>query len=525
MDIPVVLFIYKRPTLTKQVFKQIVKSKPKVIFVFANGPMNSSEEIVCEQTRNSIFLENNEDIKIIKNYEVSNIGMHQNFIKGLNLVFTLYDQAIILEDDCMPHLSFFTFCTENLKKYNSDEKIMQISGTCLLENSTAETRIIKSKFSLPNWGWATWKRAWKKFNSKYDTYKFQYETINSKINFKKNSPIIKAFESLNHGNRDSWDVQWMADIWLNNGLTLIPNRNLVSNLGISDASSYMSSSSSFCIKIPQSENEINFKNINGVDNNIELKLEKLVSDLTQEFINTNKNTFTRTKQIISQIEPRLYELNNNSLEALKKDLYPLPKFTFLPASFFYEFLKIFPLTHNIYKNNWLQIGCWKGGSTLFLASTRRDSNSNGKLYVIDTFGDIPTKNLQWEKDIAFVNYLQITTPIINYKNEVEELLNNYLLLENTILYKSKIKNVKSKWLPETLSFIFIDVDFYEPTLDSLQKSYEKLIPGGIILIDDYYSPLFNCKEAVDHFFDDKKIKEEVSFKQFSYNVLMITKNV
>jgi len=65
-----------------------------------------------------------------------------------------------LEDDCLPHPTFFRFCQELLEKYRSDRRIMSISGNnYLLGKNRAEYSYY---FSICSdiWGWATWRRAW-----------------------------------------------------------------------------------------------------------------------------------------------------------------------------------------------------------------------------------------------------------------------------------------------------------------------------------------------------------------------------
>ncbi len=53
-------------------------------------------------------------------------------------------------------------------------------------------------------------------------------------------------------------------------------------------------------------------------------------------------------------------------------------------------------------------------------------------------------------------------------------------------------------------FVHLDVDLYQPTLDSLTFFYEKMIQGGIILCDDYgFTTCPGAKKAMDSFFSDK----------------------
>ena len=50
-DVPVALFIFNRPDLTKLTIEQLSKSKPPLLYVFADGPRNKDEEVLCNSAR------------------------------------------------------------------------------------------------------------------------------------------------------------------------------------------------------------------------------------------------------------------------------------------------------------------------------------------------------------------------------------------------------------------------------------------------------------------------------------------
>ena len=171
MDIPIIIFIYKRSDQLSLLLNQISKVGPKEMFVFSDGPATNLEIEQVEKCRKLI-----DNIKwsgtVHRHYSKENIGLSNSIINGLNYVFSIRDKAIILEEDCIPEISFFNFCKSMLLKYESDDRIMQISGSNLIAKEIDDKIIhcFSSKFSLPNWGWATWSSAWKKFNPNYDTW-------------------------------------------------------------------------------------------------------------------------------------------------------------------------------------------------------------------------------------------------------------------------------------------------------------------------------------------------------------------
>ncbi len=125
MNTSIVLIIFNRPELTQKVFDSIKKIKPKSFFVIADGSRNKKEINLVEKTRN-ITNQVNWPCKVYKKYSTSNLGCRRSVAEGLDWVFAHTEQAIILEDDCIPDLSFFHFCDELLEKYRNNNKTMMI---------------------------------------------------------------------------------------------------------------------------------------------------------------------------------------------------------------------------------------------------------------------------------------------------------------------------------------------------------------------------------------------------------------
>jgi len=246
MNVPVVLFVYKRPTLTRQLVEILRRVQIKTFFVFGDGPRCADEESLCRETK-EIFtnIDWAENVHLV--FSDTNLGLGNRVISGLNHVFSMVDRAIVLEDDCMPHENFWMFCETMLERYNSCENIMHIGGTNLLHQYTAgiEESYFFSRHALPCWGWASWARAWQKFNTKFNTWEKKSEQL-VKILKRENRKICSSvFDTLAKGNIDSWDVQWMIDIWENAGAVVMPKSNLVSNIGTGEGASYMPEQTQF----------------------------------------------------------------------------------------------------------------------------------------------------------------------------------------------------------------------------------------------------------------------------------------
>lgn len=238
----IAIFIYKRPEKTRMVFDEIRKLKPTKLYVFANGPKNTDENEICLSTQ-KIFEEIDWPCSVFRHFEEVNIGLGNRLISGLNLLFELEEQAIILEDDCIPHPHFFTFCEELLLKYINDENIFHINGFNPAEKLVEELEVdyFASRFSIPSWGWATWRRAWLNFKDDRDKWQKNKKLLFTKFQQKNFKFWTDTFSGLQLSN-DFWDLQWNIDIWRNNGLVLTSKYNLIRNLGNDDSASYMKNS-------------------------------------------------------------------------------------------------------------------------------------------------------------------------------------------------------------------------------------------------------------------------------------------
>ncbi|MGK7931024.1 MAG: glycosyltransferase family 2 protein [Microcystaceae cyanobacterium] len=235
---PVVLIIFNRPHTTQKVFEVIQKVQPSQLFVIADGPRKDKldEPSKCRETR-KIIEQIDWDCEVFKNYSDINLGCRDRVSSGLDWVFSHVNEAIILEDDCVPHLSFFRFCGELLDYYYDDQRIMMISGDNF-QFGKSRTKYSYYFSRYPHtWGWATWKRAWKHYDNNMSLWPEVRKSnwLNTMVEDRKSATYwYNAFESTYKGDQTVWDYRWHLACWLQNGLTILPNVNLVSNIGFGE---------------------------------------------------------------------------------------------------------------------------------------------------------------------------------------------------------------------------------------------------------------------------------------------------
>lgn len=251
---PVVLLVFNRPEETSRVFSAIRGVRPQQLFVIADGPRSNrpGESDICIEVRR-ICEEVDWPCKVICNYSDTNLGCKIRVSSGLDWVFSQVEEAIILEDDCLPDPSFFRFCQEMLEKYRNDHRIASIGGS---NYQFGFGNISYSYyFSIYNhiWGWASWKRAW----LDYDLNMIEWERVRNTnwlsniFTNKKDINYWKSnFDKVYSNQIDTWDIQWTFACWLNNRLSIIPSMNLVSNIGFGSDALHTTDSTSHLASIP-----------------------------------------------------------------------------------------------------------------------------------------------------------------------------------------------------------------------------------------------------------------------------------
>lgn len=238
LETPVAFFIFNRPDTTRRVFEEIARAKPRQLLIVADGPRNDrpGEAERCAETR-SIVEKVNWECEVIKNYSGINLGCKRRVSSGLNWVFDQCLEAIILEDDCLPHPSFFRFCSELLTAYRHDDRVMTISGNNFQFGKKRGNGSYYFSRYPHIWGWASWRRAWKFYDVNMLRWPELRDTdwLHKLLNNPEAARYWHSVINQCFDNRvDTWDVQWVFSCWQQSGLVIIPNINMVANIGFGE---------------------------------------------------------------------------------------------------------------------------------------------------------------------------------------------------------------------------------------------------------------------------------------------------
>ena len=232
-----------RPDTTRRVFEAIVMVRPARLLLVADGPRSgkTGETEVCQQVR-EIIAHVDWPCEVSTNFSDKNLGCGERMISGLNWVFSLVEEAIILEDDCLPDASFFPFCAGLLERYRGDSRIAYISGCNLVEKHL--NTIYSYFFSQIGgiWGWATWRSEWQRCDRYLSDWPaLRNEKMLSEI-FDQPKAVAywtRIFDAM-HEKRgpNTWDYQWLYTCLKNNSLIAVPSVNLVANIGFGDGGTH-----------------------------------------------------------------------------------------------------------------------------------------------------------------------------------------------------------------------------------------------------------------------------------------------
>jgi len=232
----VLFLVFNRLSTTKQVFEAIREAKPPRLYIAADGAREAKdhEDKKVQEVRNFIISNIDWDCEVKTLFRKNNLGCKMAVSGAIDWFFNQEEMGIILEDDCLPSQSFFWFCEELLLKYKDNMRVGQISGDNFQKGMVRGDA--DYYFSIYNhiWGWASWANRW----SKYDV---DLKTIDNasflKNIFNENSTIrywSNIFDTMKQKQIDTWDYQWTFTMWHHKFLTVLPNKNLVANIGFGE---------------------------------------------------------------------------------------------------------------------------------------------------------------------------------------------------------------------------------------------------------------------------------------------------
>lgn len=237
MHTPVLLLFFNRPAPAAAVFSRVRAARPPRLYVHVDGPRvdKQGEDGLVAKCRDLVE-KVDWPCEVFTLFREENMGLRAGVSGAINWFFDSEAQGIVLEDDCHPDLSFFQYCETLLDYYKADDQIMHISGSNVAANKMRHLQesYFGSRFSLV-WGWASWRRAWKKMSLDLDGLDDFIAAGN--IHKLIDKPAAQAymldkFRKTRDGEHNSWAYAWFYSILKHEGYCIVPTKNLVENSGV-----------------------------------------------------------------------------------------------------------------------------------------------------------------------------------------------------------------------------------------------------------------------------------------------------
>jgi len=238
MKAAVLLLAWRRPGTTRQVIEAIRAYAPERMYVACDGPnpARPGEDQKVQATREVVEREIDWPCQVKHLYSESNLGCCNGVSKAISWFLDQEPEGIILEDDCVPNVDFFLYCESLLERFRGDERVWCISGNNFQDGQwRGDGSYYFSRY--PHcWGWATWSSRWRHYDpllSNWPTF-IECDLLSSLFDDAHERSYWAQIwwqTYLDSFYATTWDYQWTFLCIANNGLTALPNRNLVSNIG------------------------------------------------------------------------------------------------------------------------------------------------------------------------------------------------------------------------------------------------------------------------------------------------------
>ncbi len=236
LETPVVVCIYNRPEKVKQLMTTVRAVRPMKVLLIADGPKARSADDLERTSDAQREFRNSIDwpCEVLENVSQTNLGLRERISSGLTWAFDHVPEAIILEDDCLPHPDFFTFCEQMLNDFRNDDSIGLISGSSFLPPDLN----LSGDFYVSNfvniWGWAAWSRTFEDYDASLKSWPKDQDFVFQSAGITRLRARLYwrlAFSETKRSKIDTWDYQLVHLLWKRSQKTIVPTRNLIVNTG------------------------------------------------------------------------------------------------------------------------------------------------------------------------------------------------------------------------------------------------------------------------------------------------------
>ena len=231
---PILFCIFNRIDCTQKSFECIRRVKPRKLYIASDGPRESiqNEKLKVKEVIDYVESHIDWECEVHKNYSNKNLGCRERISSAISWALSFEEDIVIMEDDIIPNMDFYTFCSEMLDYYKDDDRVMMISGTNFVRSYKIKEQYCFSAFSSI-WGWATWKRAWKYYDNTMSDWPQikKSKLLNYLAPWPSRLFYYWNYKYVYNHELNSWAYVWSYARHKRHGLGIVPRENLVLNCG------------------------------------------------------------------------------------------------------------------------------------------------------------------------------------------------------------------------------------------------------------------------------------------------------
>ena len=238
---PVLLIVFNRPEHTERTLKALLTQKPRIIYIFQDGPRDRhlDDYSKCRRVREVVEVQLKQldfNIEIHKCYSEVNRGCRDAIIYAITSVLKEHESVIVVEDDIITSPAFLTYMNKALSYYKDNHSVHSISGY-----SHAPMRFqvpidyeydVYASPRLFNWGWGTWRDRWEQVDwsmSYYNEFMRHPEQIEA---FNRGGDdMTPMLVDEKEGRSSAWDIQFAFDQFKRHMVSIVPNISYTQNIG------------------------------------------------------------------------------------------------------------------------------------------------------------------------------------------------------------------------------------------------------------------------------------------------------
>ena len=240
VDVSVLILFFNRSEPLSQVFQQVKAARPARLFLYQDGPRGEKDLPGIEACR-QVVADVDWECEVHQLYQTKNYGCDPSEYISQKWAFSISDKCIVLEDDDVPSVSFFSFCKEMLDKYEHDDRIWMISGMNHDEVTPdmPYDYFFTTTFSI--WGWASWRRVVNQWDEHYTFLddSFNLQQLEDLIKERKyQSNFVEFCRHHKATGKAYYESIFHAAIFFNSVLSIVPTRNMINNLGMVPGSTH-----------------------------------------------------------------------------------------------------------------------------------------------------------------------------------------------------------------------------------------------------------------------------------------------